>query len=86
MATWNRNGRGNEVLKGHVKGSGVRHFCTYTVYDNRTDLPVIVDGDAKAASEAMGLTLGSFYSVVSRSDKPGAFKRWSIYKNFLDGT
>ena len=78
-------GRGNTVLKGHVKGTGTTSFCIYTVYDNRTDLPVIVDGDARAAAEAMGLTLGSFYSVVSRSDKSNAIKRWTIYKNFLDG-
>lgn len=82
--TWNRNGRGNHILKGHVKNDRGRNFIVYTVYDNRTDLPIVIDGDAKTAADAMGLTLGSFYSVVSRADKPNAIKRWSIYKRFLD--
>ena len=82
--TWNRNGRGNKVLKGHVKGDGTRSYCAYTVYDNRTDLPIIIDGDARAAAAAMGLKIGSFYSAVTKA-KTGAVKRWTIYKNFLDG-
>ena len=84
MRTWNRHGRGNSVLKGHAKGDGTRSFCLYTVYDNRTDLPVIIDGEALLAAMAMGVTIGSFYSIVSRSGKPNAFKRWSVYKRFLD--
>ncbi len=82
--TWKRNGHGNTVIKGHIKGTETRSFCLYTVYDNRTDLPVIIDGEATDAAEAMGLTLGSFYSVVSRADKPNAIKRWTVYKRFID--
>lgn len=81
---WNRNGRGNKVLKGHVKGDSGRKFIAYTVYDNRTDLPIIIDGDARSAAAAMGIRFGSFYATVTRA-KTGAVKRWTIYKNFLDG-
>lgn len=81
--TWNRNGRGNTILKGHRRDGEGRHFLVYTVYDNRTDLPVVVDGDAKTAAAAMGLTLGSFYAAVTKS-KTGAVKRWHIVRRFID--
>mgnify|MGYP003445384615 CR=1 FL=1 len=77
-------GRGNQVLKDHKRGEDVRAFCVYTVYDNRTDLPVIIDGDAKAAAAAMGLKLGCFYAAVVNA-RTGRVKRWHIEKRFLDG-
>lgn len=68
----------------HKSGKGTRSFCVYTVYDNRTDFPVIVDGNAHECAKAMGLTLGSFYSTVVRA-KNGSVKRWAIEKRYLDG-
>ncbi len=49
----------------------------YTVYDNRTDALVIVDGTSRQAAAAMGLTLGSFYSAVTRA-RQGKRRRWHI--------
>lgn len=84
MTPQNRKGRGNDVLKGHVKGEGTTSFCVYTVYDNRTDLPVIIDGDARASAAAMNLKIGSFYAAIVNA-KTGRVKRWHIEKRFLDG-
>lgn len=68
----------------HKNGEGTRSFCVYTVYDNRTDFPVIVDGEARECARVMGITLASFYSAVVRA-KSGAVKRWNIEKRYLDG-
>lgn len=49
----------------------------YTVYDNKTDMPVIIDGTAKECAKAMGLKMSSFYPIVRRS-KMGVLKKWYI--------
>lgn len=49
----------------------------YTVYDNRTDFPVIVSGNAYECCEAMGVKPSSFRSLVCRSKK-GINKRWTF--------
>ena len=54
-----------------------RGFLRYTVYDNRTDELVILDGTAEQCARAMGLTAGSFYSAVTRA-RNGKVKRWHI--------
>lgn len=82
--TWKRNGRGNSNLKGHVRGEWTRRFILYTVYDNKTDLPVIVDGDAPATAKAMDMRLNSFYATVAKQGTPNAPKRWKIYRRFMD--
>ena len=61
-----------------MKKRGARK--TYTVYDNRTDFPVIVDGDINECCEAMGVSVKSFYSIVSRTCS-GERKKWSIVKH-----
>ena len=38
--------------RGRPKGSAKR---LYTVYDNRTDMPIIIDGTAKECAKAMGI-------------------------------
>ena len=69
---------------GHKAPSGQRAFCTYTVYDNRTDFPIIVGGTAKECAEAMHRTVGSFYSTVTKA-RTGQNKRWTILKEYADG-
>ena len=49
----------------------------YTVYDNRTDMPVIIDGTAEESARAMNIVYTTFRSVVTRS-KLGKNKRWYI--------
>lgn len=51
----------------------------YTVYDNRTDFPVIVDGTSKECAKAMGITMNSFTSICHRS-KHKKSKRWYIMR------
>ena len=69
---------------GHKKGKGTRSFCNYTVYDNKTDLPVIVAGTARECARAMGIQLHSFYAAVVNARK-GTVKKWTIYREFYDG-
>ena len=56
------------------------HYKTYTVYDNRTDFPVVVDGDIYECCKAMGVSVKSFHSIVSRACS-GERKKWSIVKH-----
>lgn len=49
----------------------------YTVYDNRTDFPIIVAGTAREAAKAMGIKISSFHSTVTRV-RQGKIKRWWI--------
>ena len=68
---------------GHRKGENTRSFCVYTVYDNRTDFPVIVDGEARDCAKAMGLCLAGFYCAVTRARK-GQVKKWTIIQTYID--
>ena len=68
---------------GHRKIPGKRGFYRYTVYNNRTDELVILDGTAQECARAMNLTIASFYSAVSRAES-GQAKRWFILKEFAD--
>lgn len=69
---------------GHKAPSGQRDFCTYTVYDNRTDFPVIVGGTATECAKAMNMTVATFYCTVARA-RIGRNKRWTILKEYADG-
>ena len=53
------------------------HDCRYTVYDNRTGFPVIIDGNYIDAAEAMGIKLSYFRKAVYLSRR-GLNKRWTI--------
>lgn len=56
----------------------------YTVYDNKTDFPVIVEGTAREAAKVMGcLSLDIFYQTVTKCRK-GVNKRWTILVHDLD--
>ena len=49
----------------------------YTVYNNKTDFPVIVDGTAAECAKAMGIKNGSFHSTATRARK-GEIKKWTV--------
>lgn len=49
----------------------------YTVYNNKTGLPVIVDGTAREAAEAMGIKYKSFRQAVF-NERNGKSYKWTI--------
>ena len=51
----------------------------YTAWNNKTDELVILDGTSKECAEAMGVTLGTFYSYLCKS-KQGVI-RWDIIES-----
>lgn len=69
---------------GHKAKKSSRHFCTYSVYDNRTDFPVVIGGTAAECARAMKVTLASFYCCVNRA-RTGKVNRWTIIKEYEDG-
>ncbi|MBR4077552.1 MAG: hypothetical protein IKK17_02995 [Oscillospiraceae bacterium] len=62
---------------------GREPWVRYTVYDNKTDLPIIVDGTAKECARAMNRSEASFRSAVTRCEQ-GKNRRWTIYKSAAD--
>ena len=52
----------------------------YTVYNNKTDMPVIVDGTARECEIAMNIYKGSFHCVKNRV-KRGINRKWSIFSD-----
>lgn len=50
----------------------------YTVYDNKTDFPVVVDGTSEECARAMGIAFRTFQSYVSLAKKGKQPKRWEI--------
>jgi hypothetical protein len=49
----------------------------YTIYNNKTDMPVIIDGTAEESAKAMKMTLATFYPTVTRA-KTGENKKWYV--------
>ena len=49
----------------------------YTVYDNRTDMPIVVDETAERCAQVMGVKLNTFYCAVKQTRG----KRWSVIKH-----
>lgn len=71
------------LQKGH-KRTGTRGiYLNYTVYDNKTDFPIIVGGTAKECAKAMSIKLQSFYNAVDRCRK-GLNNRWTIISEWED--
>ena len=68
----------------HKKGKNTRSFVVYTVWNNKTDELVICDGTAPECAKAMGMTLGSFYSMIC-NEKTGRIKKWTIFPTYLEG-
>ena len=54
----------------------------YTVYDNKTDLPVIVYGTAEECARAMGVNVKTFYHLVRGRKVNG--NRWFVMKEEAD--
>lgn len=64
-------------------------FNRFTVYDNKTDMPVIVCGTAVQCASVMDISINTFYQIAMR-DRDEAEKisrygnRWKIIREFLD--
>ena len=71
------------MIAGHKRGKRTASYVLYSVWDNRTDEVVIIDGTAKQCAEMMGRSLNCFYSTVRRS-KSGEIKRWTILTRLLN--
>jgi hypothetical protein len=71
--------------KGHRALNGERAFRRYSVYRNKDDMPVIIDGTAEECAKAMGVTLNSFYRTVCRA-KQGRLKRYTVIWRYMDET
>lgn len=51
----------------------------YTVYDNKSQIPIAVCERAEKCADLMGVRMSSFYNCVSRCEK-GANMRWRFIK------
>lgn len=57
----------------------------YAVYDNRTDLPVIIDGLPWECADAMCISENAFWGILWRYRKPSNGQRqWTMLKCYLD--
>lgn len=70
------------INKGHIAGEkGL--FCRYSVYLNKTDMPVIIDGTAVECARVLNMTQNSFYCMVNRT-RIGKNKRYTVLTRLLD--
>lgn len=69
--------------KGHRKGSAGRQFCMYSIYDNRTDFPLVIDATAEECAATLKRSVNSFYCLVNRVRK-GKNKRYTIMRRHID--
>lgn len=70
-------------IQGHQKAAAGRNFCRYSVYENKTDRPVIIDGTADECAAALKRSRNSFYCLVNRVAK-GRIKKYTILRRFED--
>lgn len=62
---------------GHAKNQ--HSTVLYTVYENRTDKCLAFDLPACKCAEILGITVGSFYSAVTKGRG-----KWTIIKRYAD--
>lgn len=55
----------------------------YTVYDRRTDLPLIIGGTARECAAAMKISLGSFHTIYTKlkNGNKKATRKWEIFRD-----
>lgn len=68
------------MARGRKKDS-VFHY--YTVYNRRTDLPVIIGGTARECAAAMKISLGSFHTIYTKlkNGNKKATRKWEIFRD-----
>ena len=57
----------------------------YSVYDSKTEMPLIIYGTSKECAKAMGVTLNSFYRYLIRV-REGKIKlhKWLVYEDEVE--
>lgn len=60
-----------------------KKLATYTVYDNRTDFPVVIGGTARECAAAMKISVGSFHTTYTKQKNghPKATRKWDIFRD-----
>lgn len=55
----------------------------YTVYNRRTDLPVIIGGTARECAAAMKISIGSFYTIYTKLKNRNnrSTRKWEIFRD-----
>lgn len=69
--------------RGHKAIERSRIFCRYTVYDNKTDFPILVDCTAEECARVLKRSRNSFFCLVNRVRK-GKNKRYTILRRMVD--
>jgi hypothetical protein len=57
------------------------HYKRYSVYNRKTDMPVIIHGTTPECMAATGLTKSSFYIYVTRTRKNAKLGKYDIYED-----
>ena len=71
------------MLKGRPKGICNKSHACYTVYDRRTDFPLIIGGTARECAAAMKISLGSFHTIYTKfkNGNKRATRKWEIFRD-----
>ena len=59
-----------------------KQVVVYSVWNNATDEVVIIDGTPAECSRAMGISVQSFHSLVTRT-RQGKHQKWTFEKNVI---
>jgi len=59
----------------------VKAYKRYSVYDAKSDLPVIVYGTSTECAKAMGITRNSFFRYICRMKSGIRLRKWLVYED-----
>lgn len=58
-----------------------KYIMVYSIWNNKTDELVILDGTAKECANMMGMSESCFRSTLSKV-KDGSVKKWTVKQRF----
>lgn len=53
----------------------------YSVYDRRTEMPIVIYGTAEECAKAMKIEKKSFYSYILRSRRGYKLRRYEVFED-----
>lgn len=59
-------------------------YKRYSVYDRRTDMPVVIFGTSRECMDALRVTAETFYTYVTRSNNGVRNRKYDIYVDELE--